>query len=244
MQCIFCKSTIGPFNTREHILPESLGGADWAILPEGLFCDQCQNRFGSSIEQQALADYPFSLFRVLLGIPTKKGKSPWLKSWEGRIEGSSELGAIGYDPSPIFKEAVEQYRKTVMRIPAYPLKPDMICRTLLKMGIEVVAADRSEVVFDPKFDAARDYALLGQKTGDWWYLQKEDMPAASHYITEGITPEECAANILLETIMIEDTAEVFHLKLLYLDLLTPLESIIQPPPKENLQEPEYRLFVV
>ncbi len=59
------------FNTKEHILPDSLGGGDWAILPEGLFCDNCQNIFGSSIEQQALADYPFVNFRTLLGIPTK-----------------------------------------------------------------------------------------------------------------------------------------------------------------------------
>ena len=69
-KCIFCKLTTGPFTTREHILPESLGGGDWAILPSGLLCDECQNRFGSSIEQQALIDYPFSFFRVFLGIPT------------------------------------------------------------------------------------------------------------------------------------------------------------------------------
>lgn len=244
MTCIFCKSASGPFTTREHILPESLGGGDWAILPGGLFCDRCQNHFGSSIEQQALADYPFSLFRVLLGIPTKKGKAPWLKSWEGIITGDSHPGLIYYEPSALFKEAVEQNRKTVMRILAHPLKPDMICRALLKMGIETIAADNSGAVFDSRFDDARNYALLGHKLGDWWYLQKEDLTAAFHYIKNGITPGDYANNIQIETILIENTVEVFHLRLLYLDLFTPLERGILPPHKKDLPEPEYRLFKV
>ena len=93
-KCIFCKSTTGMFTTREHILPESLGGGEWAILPNGLLCDECQNRFGSLIEQQALIDYPFSFFRVFLGIPTKKGKPPWFDSWEGIIKASLQPGTF------------------------------------------------------------------------------------------------------------------------------------------------------
>ncbi len=243
-KCIFCKSATEAFTTREHILPESLGGGDWAILPDGLYCDQCQNRFGSAIEQQALGDYPFSLFRVLLGIPTKKGKAPWFKSWEGIVRASSEPGQIGFDPDPQFEQALTEGRKTQMRILAHPLRPDMICRTLLKMGIEVIAADDPEGVFDEKFDSARNYALLGQKDDNWWYLQREDMIAASHYITKGITLDEWAANVKLEVSSIDEGAEVFHLKLMVLDLITPLEPRIQPPLMEDLQEPEYRLFVV
>src|SRR4030042_1724650 len=140
-KCIFCKSTTGAFTTCEHILPESLGGGDWAILPDGLFCDQCQNLFGSSIEQQALADYPFSLFRVFLGIPTKKGKAPWLNSWEGTVKASLRPGVIDYEPATLFKKATEGKRKSQIRLLAHPLKPQIVCRFLLKMGIEVVAAD-------------------------------------------------------------------------------------------------------
>lgn len=76
-KCIFCLTTEETkFNTKEHVIPESLGSGDWAILEEGLFCDKCQNIFGSSIEQQALAVYPLSNFRTLFGIPTKMGKAP------------------------------------------------------------------------------------------------------------------------------------------------------------------------
>ena len=123
-KCIFCKSETGPFTTREHILPESLGGGDWALLPDGLFCDQCQNHFGSSIEQQALADYPFSHLRVLLGIPTKKGKEPWFKFSEGIVKASLGLRTIDYSPATHFKRATEEGHKTQIRLLAHPLKPD------------------------------------------------------------------------------------------------------------------------
>lgn len=243
-KCIFCKSTTGRFTTREHILPESLGGGDWAVLPEGLLCDKCQNIFGSSIEQQALADYPFSYFRAFSGIPTKKGKPPWFASWEGTIKASLQPGIVDYEPSGIFRNAVEEGRKSVIRLLAHPLKPQMVCRFLLKMGLEVVATDNTEVVFHKKFDEARNFALLGEKQQDWWYLQREDHAAMSYYITQGITAQEWVNNLTLETVVIEDDAEVFHLKLMYIEFFTPLDSRIWPPPKDELPEPEYRLFVI
>lgn len=221
-----------------------MGGGDWAILPEGLLCDKCQNAFGSEIEQQALEDYPFSHFRVFLGIPTKKGKAPWLKSWEGIVKASLAPGVIDYEPATPFKKAHEEGWKSQIRLLAEPLKPQMVCRFLLKMGIEVVAADSSQAVFEERFDEARIFALLGEKRSDWWYLQYEDISAASHYMTHGVTLQEWAENVKLEVVLIEGVSEVFHLKLLYMDLFTPLESRIQRPPRESLPEPEYRLFIV
>ncbi len=243
-KCIFCKSTTGPFNTHEHILPESLGGSAWAILPDGLFCDCCQNRFGSSIEQQALADYPFSLLRVLLGIPTKKGKAPWLTCWEGKIQPSTTPGLIYYEPAEPFKKAMEEERKSQIRILAHPLRPDIVCRFLLKMAIEVVAADDPQAVFDERLDEARDFALLGEKPNNWWYLQYEDIELASYHIIHGVTLQEWVENVKLEIANNEEGAQVFHLKLLYIDLFTPLESQIQPPLRESMTEPACRFFSV
>lgn len=243
-KCIFCKSEKGKFTTREHVLPVSLGGGDWAILPNGLLCDKCQNRFGSSIEQQALADYPFSFLRVLLRIPRRKSEPPWFDSWEGTIRASLQPGTFGYEPSGHFKDAIEEGRKSQIRIWAHPLKPQIVCRFLLKMGLEVVAADNPQEVFDAKFDKARNFALWGEKQQDWWYLQHEDYSTAPYYITHGLTIQEWANNVKLETVVVEDDAEVFHLRLIYIDFITPLESAIQPPPKDSLSEPEYRLFIV
>lgn len=239
--CIFCKSTSAQFTTREHILPESLGGGDWAVLPDGLYCDECQNRFGSEIEQQALGDYPFSFLRVFLRIPTKKRKAPWFESWEGTIRASVQPGTFGFDPAPPFESATMSGNKTQIRLLAHPMKPHMVCRFLIKMGIEVVAADNAADVLHAKFDRARRYALTGEKTGAWWYLQSERTNEASHFLTQGVSKSEWSQNVKLEVIRLEGEQEMFHLKLLYLDLLTPLTEAVQPE-MEGMEEPEFRLF--
>jgi len=181
---------------------------------------------------------------VFLGIPTKKGKPPWFDSWEGTIKASLQPGTINYEPTEHFKKAMDDGHKSQIRILAHPWKPQMVCRFLLKMGLEVVAADNPQEVFDEKFDKARIFALSGNKQEDWWYLQHEDYSAASYYITQGVKSKEWSDNVKLETVTIEYDAEVFHLKLIYIDFITPLEPRIKPPPKDSLYEPEYRLFVV
>lgn len=173
-KCIFCGTSSGPFSTREHILPESLGGGDGALLPDGLFCDSCQNRFGSHVEQMAIGDFPFSLVRVMLGIPTKKGKAPWVKTWEGVLHGHPAPGVVSYDPTPMFEAATLCGKKTVIRVLAETRRPDMVCRMLLKMGIERLALD-GDIVFEARFEPARVFALSGQKPGTWWYVQHTDM---------------------------------------------------------------------
>ncbi|HEV3344418.1 MAG TPA: HNH endonuclease [Pirellulales bacterium] len=238
-RCIFCKSVEGPFQTREHILPESLGGGEWAVLPPGLFCDRCQNHFGSSVEQQALDDYPFNLVRVFLGIPTKKRKLPWMKSWEGKICASPVAGRIHLEPEPAFVQAIEDGTKTQLRILAHPLKPNMVCRTLLKMAIETIAFEDPTAAFDEKLDLARTFALTGNKSGEWWYLQIENHSLASDLIRGmPVHPFEPTA---LELCDIGDGAEVFHLRLFFIDMIVPMENRVVPA-LDDLPEPEYRLF--
>jgi hypothetical protein len=119
----------------------------------------------------------------------------------------------------------------------------MICRFLLKMGIEVVAWDNDQDVFNSKFDEARRFALTGEKTGKWWYLQRERINLASRCFTQGITTHEWADNVKLEVIKLDGEQEMFRLSLLYLDILVPLTSMVTPQ-FEGLEEPEYRLFWV
>ncbi len=242
-KCIFCKLVDRPFKTKEHILPESLGGGDWAILAEGLCCDVCQNRFGSEIEQQALGDYPFSFLRTFIGIPTKKGRKPWFKSWEGTIRASLFPGKFEYDPALPFHEAYFNGTKSQIRLLAHPLRPHMICRFLIKMGIEIVAMDNSTDVFDSKFDDARQFSLNGNKKIKWWYLQQEDIEKASKYFTQGITLKDWNENLKLEVIKLDKGQEIFHLNLLYLNMFIPLTTLIQPEFSE-FKEPEFRLFRV
>ncbi len=244
-KCIFCKLTTGPFSTQEHILPESLGGEDWALLPEGLLCDACQNRFGSSVEQQALGNYPFNQLRVLFRIPTKKGKAPWFKFSEGIMKASSRLKTMEYEPSPPFIKAIREGRKSQIRIIAEPKRPDMVCRFLLKMGLEVLSWDKTSNVFNEKYDSGRKYALIGEKSSDWWYLQRENLTAVNKVLKTGVKPPEWADPVKLEVSIFDDGAEIFHFRFYYLEMLTPLLPDTVPClDKEVFKEPEYRLFKV
>ncbi len=243
-QCIFCKSETNGFTTREHILPESLGGGDWALLNDGLLCDACQNQFGVNVEQKALGDYPFSFFRVFLGVPTKKRKAPWFDCWEGELHAGNVDGTLSYKPAPCFQAATERGDKTVMRIVAEPTRPKMVCRMLLKMAIEVIANDKFSDVFHERYDSARIFALTGQKRGDWWYLLRENMHLATEFITHGASINDWINKVSLSVTQVKDGPEMFHLRLLYLDLIAPIDSAIQPPSTEDLGQPEYRIFVV
>jgi hypothetical protein len=83
--------------------------------------------------------------RIFLGIPTKKGKPPRTPTWKGTVRATLRPGTIGYGPSPPFQFAMETGTKTQLRLLAEPVRPEMICRTLLKIGFEVVANDTRRV---------------------------------------------------------------------------------------------------
>jgi hypothetical protein len=228
-QCIFCLTTDkSVFNTKEHILPESLGGGDWAILPDGLYCDKCQNVFGSCIEQQALADYPFINLRTLIGIPTKKNKAPWFGYMEGKLHSAGEPGRIIYEPNDYFKKAFAEGRKTLTIIPAITRKPDMVLRTLLKIGLETIAGGNGgNKAFEKRFDPAKVYALAGQKKYDWSYLQIEHIDKLNLYV-KGIVADEDP--FFMDIYDYDKEQEYLHLRVLYLDFFVPLiENVVIGP---------------
>ena len=92
-ECIFCGSS-EPFLTREHILPESLGGDDSFVMQRRCVCDGCLNYFGSKIERVALNNYPFSHWLTFGRILTKKGRIPFFDYAEGTFFGPDESGAV------------------------------------------------------------------------------------------------------------------------------------------------------
>lgn len=71
--CLYCRSD-GPFSTQEHVIPESLGNDDLALVGE--VCDVCQRYFGKEVERYVLDKTPLAVLRVLLQLPTKKGRQP------------------------------------------------------------------------------------------------------------------------------------------------------------------------
>lgn len=241
-KCIFCLATeVTKFNTKEHILPESLGGGEWAILPDGLYCDDCQNKFGSTIEQQALADYPFITLRTILGIPTKKGKAPWFKYLEGTLYSAGESGKIIYEPNGYFKKAFESGQKIHTIIPTTTRKPSMMLRTLIKIGLETIAANDPKIIFEDRFNAAREYALTGFKKNPWFYIQKENDELFQLYLKN----IEWKDNHNFMDVHYKENGLVFlHLRILYLEFLVPLIEDMSLKADVDLENSKESLFIV
>jgi hypothetical protein len=65
---------MGPFSTKDHVIPESLGNDDLLLI--GQVCDACQRYFGKEVERYVLDKTPLAFWRVFLQISTKKGKRP------------------------------------------------------------------------------------------------------------------------------------------------------------------------
>ncbi|MGS2741546.1 HNH endonuclease [Sinomicrobium sp. M5D2P17] len=241
-KCIFCLTTDKTkFNTKEHILPESLGGGDWAILPDDLFCDTCQNKFGSTIEQQALADYPFINMRTILGIPTKKRKAPWFKYWEGELYATGKQGKIIYNPNDYFKKSFESGQKIMTIVPDITKKPNMMLRTLLKIGLQVIAANDRKLVFEARFNPTRKFALTGEKKFPWFYIQKENHNLLNQYI-KGIIWED--DHCFMDVHYNDNGLATLHMRTYYLEFLVPLIENVVLDSQHKFTEPYEKVITV
>ncbi len=85
--CIWCKGTPTTFS-REHIIPEALGGNDEVVL-SGAVCKSCNNAL-ARLDRALIKE--FELIAFLNGIKGKKGRNPTISSWAA-ISGT--IGASG-----------------------------------------------------------------------------------------------------------------------------------------------------
>lgn len=243
MKCIFCENDASN-SSRSHIFPESLGGGDWAIVPDGTVCSSCNQYFGEKVENLALSSYPFLPFRVLLGIPTKKKKPPIMKSHLGILKGSNHLGHFGLDPETNeIEQGIMDGKITQVRIPAYPTEPVSICRMLVKMGIEVVASDSYKYAQSANFDAARVFARKPRKNKYWWFAVSVNHAELFNKFKNGISLTQWIDNISLSVDEVNDV-EVFRLQMLDMLIITPLFENVIPSFSEMLGSPELQLFEV
>jgi len=243
MICIFCKrSTHGA--SVSHILPASLGGEQWACLPDGLVCSKCNQYFGEKVESKALASFPFLPFRLLLGIPTKKGKAPTLRTHVGTLRAAGSAGHIGIDPcSSEMDTALNAGKISQFRILAEPTEPLPVARMLVKMGLEVVAVDSNDDAHDPKFDSARRFARSPERGTKWWWFLKIDHEGLFEKFRSGITPQQWQQGVSLSVHQLPKF-EAFRLQLLDMVIFTPLDVRVAPPDMSEFPEPDNRIFEV
>ena len=75
-RCIFCLRTDGGFKKEAHVIPESAGNEEDAIvLPQGYECDRCNGEF-SPTEQTIIRSFPGQIFRVAFVKKTGRGHKP------------------------------------------------------------------------------------------------------------------------------------------------------------------------
>lgn len=243
MTCIFCKQPISR-SSISHILPASLGGEEWACLPDGLVCSKCNQYFGEKVESLALGSFPFLPFRVFLGIPTRKGAPPTMKTYLGTVKASNAPGHVGIEPETNeIGEAIQTGKISQMRILAEPTEPTAVCRMLVKMGLEVVAQDSPDDARSHKFDSARIFSRNPVKGTHWWFVISTDHKLLFSRFRNGITLRDWADGVNLSVHRF-DEYEAFRLQLLDMIIFTPLDGRVISPDMGVFPEPDHRVFRV
>jgi hypothetical protein len=222
MKCIFCLSD-GPFNTKEHIIPISLGNDD-DILDNGL-CDKCQNYFGKEIESYILSKSPFAFWRVLYRLKNREGRIPEYNTTlpekkKGNIPNyhpdndqnitfkatdSYDNQVLEIDSSDVYiKKLINNGKKNSVKVVITPYMLIMIGRFLGKMAIEFYYSEVGENVFSEKYNSLRNYVRYGTQKNIWPILHCNLITPLHDYYP-------CDENSKLESCIIYQYG-LFHLK--------------------------------
>lgn len=212
--CLFCRIE-GIFQTKEHIIPESLGN-DTGII-ENIICEKCQNYFGREVEKPALEKTNLAIWRAYLGIRTKKKKLPSVNldppttgvmpSFHPLTEfgigfTAHEDGSISIDVSkPWQKKRLLQDESEYLLVMT-PWHLSILGRLLGKMGLELLASTDINYALSSKFDEIRSFVRFGNTKHLWpiYYRQRgkiEDLKSPTIWdIYEGSQEIDCYAYCL------------------------------------------------
>ncbi len=234
MICIFCLCEKDDQHAIEHIIPESLGGGDWAVLPPEIVCDSCNHYFGSKIESKVLQDYPFNLLRLFSGVVTKKRKWATLNHSMGTLRASPYEHVIGLDPSsPEMEELILSGKKTQFRVIAETRFPLLMCRFLLKIAMEQKACESVLDAFTHKYSNARRFSRNPRIGDKWWFMYHHELELNRQSNRE----------TKVEIVDI-GSAEMAWITILGCHFFVPLDPRIVYEANSEMREPEYRYFFV
>lgn len=161
-RCIFCGSTTNTYKSKEHIVPDSLGGKD--ILPEGLVCDNCNNYFGREFEKETLDFEDIKFSRALERIPNKKGRTPVANAKKVAMYFDRNTKPIKIS-SPQMTKTIYGKGSIHIEFPQSKLGP--LLRLLLKIGLEYFAIEQADDIFEPKFNRAKEVVRYPPRGRKW-----------------------------------------------------------------------------
>jgi hypothetical protein len=139
-RCVLCQQN-GPFSSREHIVPESLGN-DILSLAKGWVCDSCNN-VCSGFESRVLSSSILTMERCRLGVITKKHKpaTGQLHGVRWFSEPNAPLNVLSDEADWSRIPAIWNSKgsSATLAIPPHDSSNRDICRLLLKMGVELLS---------------------------------------------------------------------------------------------------------
>jgi len=178
--CLFCK-TEGVFQTKEHIVPESLGN-DTDVL-KNTICAKCQNYLGREVEKPALEKTNIAFWRSYLGIRTKKRHLPSVnldplargaipafhpKADIGVGFTAHEDGSTSMDvDNPEFMNKLFCGNASKYLMVLSPWYLSMLGRFLGKVGLEYVCLADPDRAFGVQFDPMRAFIRYGSTKHLW-----------------------------------------------------------------------------
>lgn len=189
--CLFCRQSDGGFTSREHVFSEGLGN-DQIILPPGVVCDRCNNRYLSRLDQTLLDFMPISIRRTMLGVTTKAGRLPRFRFSEGTVDHVPGVG--GADPTLIVNERRPRPMiREIQRSPDGRVKLEWngsggrrmtpryaaeLSNALLKTALECAWIDHGEMMLEARFDHVRQ-AVRGEPRDGFFALGLKLNPDSS-----------------------------------------------------------------
>ncbi|WP_460372403.1 HNH endonuclease [Pseudomonas sp. Tul1A2] len=232
LSCIFCHSSGS--SSVAHIVPESLGGKYSPIGRPGVTCDRCNQYFGQKVESKALQSFPFSGYRLLQGVPSKKGRFVRMDTELGEVEASGASGIIQLEPrNDQLRNLVERGRVCQFHLIAEVSEPLAMVRMLLKIGLEQLGKHFYDVAVSDRVGEARAFARRPGRGDNWWCI----------LCTE---PSEILVTTVKDQVAIEITEHegvlVSVMRLPGVTTIVPLEKRALAPTPGSLPEPHYRVI--
>lgn len=188
--CMFCLQSDGPFKSREHIVPESLGNKEM-MLPPGYVCDRCNNGPLSQLDNALIRCPPVALIKTTRYIKSKRNRLPKAMFGEAGlyavdVDGESGVQLCVPDPGDVIDR--EGSFEVTLRATWSPRGWSQVSRAILKMGLQHLALELGkEAVLDKRFDGVRRSILVGGSAG--WVAYTREVTPTDHITVFGAEGE-------------------------------------------------------
>ena len=178
------------------------------------------------------------MIRLMNGVVTKKRKWATLPHYWGLLEARTIPGILELEPATDeIERRILNGQISKLRVLAETRSPALLCRMLLKIGIETIAYENIRDALDERYDAAREFARAPRKGSQWWFLYYGDHAA-------GLNVTDDAKSISADIHDCGGGGEVALIEFFDFDFIVPLTSNVIPDDLQSLPEPEFRYFLV